>query len=414
MTECHRVPKKVVLLPRGDALKVEHEDLEEEHSRRFDDFEVKGVSIDGRAAVRLDLRLSKEASKEEALLKHERSLLLLAEKERIHPVIHALSVLKAPFGCEGFRLASLEDHKVPLNVFLEEGTEDRPAPSFVDYFFGCLLRLDELGLCLCDISPESFSMDPATGHCFVSSWNPAMCVWMDKGLMKFFEDREKQEKQEKRSAADAAFARLKKRGTVCARVRGTQLYFMMLLLHMHMQEHADTYWGGVLLERLRNFLRNSCVPLQALVSTGKELCKQGQQENSVEAGGVFVLIAIACAKLLLPMLQDDEDLQKLSEGDLTGLLEWFLVTYPKKHRLLEPSCSGKDSYVELDHASYEDDEKTLGGSKRGVFLAKYLGRRYPCPVSSFARRYELDEQQLFSLRDGRRQQIHVPSMRVGY
>ena len=40
MTECRRVPKKVVLLPRGDVLKVEHEDVED-HTRRFDDFEVK-------------------------------------------------------------------------------------------------------------------------------------------------------------------------------------------------------------------------------------------------------------------------------------------------------------------------------------------------------------------------------------
>ena len=408
MTECRRVPKKVVLLPRGDVLKVEHEDVED-HTRRFDDFEVKGVSIDGRPAVRLDLRLSKEAFQGEAGLKKERALLLLAQQERIHPVIHALSVLKAPFGCEGFRLASLEDHKVPFKDFLEGGGH-RPAPSFVDSFFGCLLRLDELGLCLCDISPESFSMDPVAGHMFVSSWNPNMCSWMDQGLLKFFEDQQKRE-----GSAGAAFARLKKRGTVCARVRGTQLYFMFLLLHMHLQEHAASHRRGrIFLERLETVLGNSCAPLQALVSVGKELCKKAKEENNVETGGVFIRIAVACKELLRPTLKDDdEDLQKIAEDDLVGLLEWFLVTYPKKHGLLEPSCSGKDPYVEIDHASFEDDEKTLGGAKRSVFVAKYLGRSYPCPVSSFARRYELDEQ-LFSLSGGKRRQIHVPSMRVGY
>lgn len=407
MTECRRVPKKVVLLPRGDVLKVEHEDLED-HTHRFDDFEVQGVSIDGRPAVRLDLRLSKEASQEEAGLKKERALLLLAQKERIHPVIHALSVLKAPFGCEGFRLASLEDHTVPFRDFLEGGGSG-PVPSLVDSFFGCFLRLDELGLCLCDISPESFSMDPVAGHCFVSSWNPNMCSWMDQGLLKFFEDQQKRE-----GIAGAAFARLKKRGTVCARVRGTQLYFMFLLLHMHLQEHEESHRGRILMDRLEHLLMNSCVPLQALASVGKELCKKAKEANIVETGGVFILIAVACKELLRPTLKDvDEDLQKLAEDDLVGLLEWFLVTYPKKHGLLEPSCSGKDSYVEVDHASFEDDERTLGGAKRSVFLAKYLGRSYPCPVSSFARRYELDEQ-LFSLSGGKRQQVHAPSMRVGY
>ena len=375
-------PRRIRIFPGGQSLSVGSQLSSNGESNAF--FDVPRIMVNGKALPLL-LKTSMQANASADELKQERALMLVAARENMHPVIHALSILHAPFGCTGYRLASLMEREVPLTKLLSRDATleygvylQHPdwCRAIVTSFVGCIFRVSELGFCHIDSKPSHVVCNLEKARCYLLDFQSDTVVWMDPTLVSFYES------MRRPHGSSGGFA--EERGSSCSKVRGTQLYFMLLLYHMHLTKHFSKS-HSVLCRRLRQSLKGilvrSCLPLQLLWPTAKKIIEQALHGD--EGDSIFVPLGVI---LTYHFFRTHGEVG--STIDPTSL-RWFLVDYPKEKGLISPECSGKESDVIIDGIVFDDDHQATTGGPREAYLERLEERIYPCPMSSRSRKYSI-------------------------
>jgi len=285
----------------------------------------------------------------------ENALMRILNRERLHPVLFAQSLLHAPFGYEGFVNASLMQQELPLSSVLKGGAEPPRGfyASFFQSLYSALCSVADLGLCLMDLRPHNVVVD-YQGRARLIDLGIDYIEWMDEVLLEYFARDEGGIRRDLRSVPS---------GTKCARVRGMQLYFMLLLMYAHLQaSYAKFPRAQSLMTQLRGVLSRSCMPLHAAV----ELQNESQ------------LLQVLNGRVKRYFKQD---------------LKTFLLQYVKLNELLAPNCSGKGFDVVINGRPYRGDQVSCwkGLSPRQVVLQRVLDREYPCKTTAPLRRYVVND-----------------------
>jgi hypothetical protein len=285
----------------------------------------------------------------------ENALMRILNRERLHPVLFAQSLLRAPFGYEGFVNASLMQQDLPLSSVLK-GTlkpPDRFYASFFQSLYSALCSVADLGFCLMDLRPTNVVVD-YLGRAQLIDLGVDYIEWMDEVLLEFFARDEGSNRRGPKSVPS---------GTKCARLRGMQLYFMLLLMYAHLKEsYARFPSAQSLMTQLRGVLSRSCVPLHA----------------AVELQNKSYLLQVLKGRVERYFNQD---------------LKTFLLQYVQRNQLLAPNCSGKGFDVVINGRPYQGDRVSCckGLNPRQVVLQRLLDREYPCKTTASLRRYAVDE-----------------------
>ena len=328
-----------------------------------------------------------EESRQE--LREERSLARIAEEEKIHPVIYALGITQAPFGCPGYRNLYLMSAETSLHSLLySEQKKDQKYAQFlanpsvrrraVASILGCLRRAADLGLCLLDVKPDNVVCSVTTGTSYLIDFDPQWAWWMPEEVLEVFGWRP----QEAYERAYRGAYQPRRGGGPCAKSRGVYLYLMVLLLYAHLQKNfrSDAGTFAVQLSKdLLGILRTSCVPLETLLAHAKA---HVQDEN--EEWTFFH----ALGKVVHNYFRRDST-------DLVDLLKWIFLDYPYEEKLLSPFCSGKSLDVSIRGLAIVDDAASVGGGPRETGIATITredgsSAHYPCAPLVASRQYVID------------------------
>lgn len=337
------------------------------------------------------LRSSIRPEESRQVLREERSLARIAEEEKIHPVIYALGITQAPFGCPGYRNLYLMSAETTLHSLLySEKKKDQKYAQFlanpsvrkraVESILGCLLRAADLGLCLLDVKPGNVVCSVTTGTSYLIDFDPQWAWWMPEEVLEVFEQRPQEEylggyEQGYRGA-------YRRGGGPCAKSRGVYLYLMVLLLYAHLQKDfrfdAGTF-AVQLSEALLGILRTSCVPLETLLAYAKAHVRDQDAEWT---------FFHALGKVVHSYFRKDLT-------DLVDLMKWIFLDYPYKEKLLTPFCSGKSPDVSIRGLAIVDDAASVGGGPRETGIAMMTDEdgssvHYPCAPLVASRKYVID------------------------
>jgi len=309
--------------------------------------------------LRATSQLDREAPEPPEAMSRENALMRIAAAEKIHPIIHAQSLMHAPFRCYGFVSATLMQKEVPFPKFLKNpefdhlNSDQAKLSNMFTSLYAAICRAADLGLCLCDIKPANVVCIPEKDKCHLIDFGLEFVVWMDPKVFEMFEH-----------AEDASGAR---DGAACANTRGVQLYIMLLLFYTHLTSFGDflrspraQYFAG----RLRGILAESCVPNQALLGLSdqyggyKDQCKQRHES------------------------EEDKDLMHILfcrvKRYFQKNLKWFLVDFVYKYGLRQRNCDGKSlEPIRVGGKEYSNDAVSCA-SKRGAVLRRLDERQYPC------------------------------------
>ena len=388
-------PRNIKIFPGNVSLSVGDHIFDGTDNRVFD---VPNVLVGGRPTP-LVLRSSKRPVDDEAALRYERSYAVVASKEKIHPVIYALSILKMPFGCKGYRKLSLMGQDKSLKDLLNHEKNKDPAYSqflsnpkiislAVSSVVGCLFRAADLGFCLLDMKPDNILCSLSTGLCYLIDFSREWSFWMPEELVYFFG----------RTQRDTRVP-MPKLGTPCARTRGLSLYLMCLLLYAHLESFfASTDRGSLafqLVERFRNILWNSCVPLEPLLEYSVELVNRSDADENT----IFHNLGLIVRQYFLKKAVHYEE-----------CLKWLLLTYPLENKLVGPHCSGKDMPVVVNNILFENDRVSSKGGPREVGIELVGESEYPCPPLFARRIYGVHEGFPYQRVGKVKKNIYVPSI----
>jgi len=386
-------PRKIKVVPGNSSMNVGNHIFDGSDNAVFD---VPDAVVNGRPTPMV-LRSSKEPVEDEDNLRYERSYAVIAAKEKIHPVIYALSILKMPVGCKGYRKLSLMGREKSLQDLLRHERDKDPAYAqflskpdvlslAVSSVVGCLFRAADLGFCLLDVKPANILCSLSTGLCYLIDFSRQWSFWMPEELVDFFGQTQSDKRDPRVSL-----------GTPCARTRGVSLYLMCLLLYAHLKTYFHSTEPGALAfqlaERIRNILWNSCVPLELILEFSVKLIPESDQYP----------FFYRLAKIVHAYFLKDA-------GSWEACLEWIFLTYPVKYKLVSPYCSGKDMHVSVDGVVFENDRLGSKGGPREVGIELVGEAEYACPPLTAKRIYGVHKGFPYQRVDKVKKNIYMPSI----
>ena len=390
------------------------------------------------------LRVTSSAKRDEEELDERRARveaalmrILARPTEGIHPFIWAQGVMNAPVTCPGIIAATLMTQALPLVGFLSGETDRVAAWALAQSLYVKLCRAADLGLCLCDVRPSNVLYDSKRTNCFLIDLGVDYVAWMDQRLVAMFDSSKNrrgesyweddgmddsyvypwQELAGRRrdvrqfgggSFDDMLFGRRgldgrtatigtnarQNIGSACAKTRGVQLFFMVLLMRSHLVS-MNTANGYAMARFFEMKLKLSCVPLDKL---------HDLTENSGLKGDLMTMLMGRHWRYFRNRTAYPSNTSK-SEYGWQAFREFLLGS----HRLLQThDCDGKTvTDVTIGGVSYQQDFASCAGNAfagrglRSSAIMSFEDREYPCPFDGYtpAVRYTIDsEGSAFQLR----------------
>lgn len=352
--------------------------------------------LDGSLALRTTSSSEPDSPADtEAELVKEGALMRVLARLGVHPTVYAQTPsdeAHAPRGYLGHVFSTLMQRETPLRDFLKSPAFDGQEallPTLERTLFLAICKAADLGLCLLDLRPENVLCLLPQGICHIIDLGGDYCVWMDEQLLELFKDGEERARQARRVAGSA--------GSACAKVRGVQLYLMLLLMHRHLTQVGSPR-AVQLAALLAPRLTDSCIPIDLIRQLFPRRC---EGDERVSLGEI-----LACR------------LHRYFKERSSS----FLRDYVTQFGLLRRSqCSGKalDVVVVAGRDYSRDDSASCFGTRTAV-LRSFAGRPYPCVDRLPRQQFIIDEQGQASLLlqrlRSRSEQVplNAPALRVDF